>query len=147
MWGAHWRHLANTIEPSACGGDAVLCQITLTTCYFYTSLFCPFFCHIDRCIWKWIKFKHTYLGLFTINVMMMMNRQYSVLSHRICENLAGHSSWLGRTSGLPWPSTPWYWIHPGVVIRLQASVDVFTSCPFYMHSPPVWRNDNRWPDR
>jgi len=31
--GAHWRHLANTIEPSVCGGDAVLCQVTLTTCY------------------------------------------------------------------------------------------------------------------
>jgi len=30
LWGAHWRHLANTIEPSVCGGDAVLCQITLT---------------------------------------------------------------------------------------------------------------------
>jgi len=28
---AHWRHLANTIEPSVCGVDAVLCQITLTT--------------------------------------------------------------------------------------------------------------------
>jgi len=26
----HWRHLANTTEPSVCGGDAVLCQITLT---------------------------------------------------------------------------------------------------------------------
>jgi len=23
---AHWRQLANTIEPSVCGGDAVLCQ-------------------------------------------------------------------------------------------------------------------------
>jgi len=30
--GAHWRNLGNTIEPSVCGGDAVLCQITLTTC-------------------------------------------------------------------------------------------------------------------
>jgi len=29
---AHLRHLANMIEPSICGGDAVLCQITLTTC-------------------------------------------------------------------------------------------------------------------
>jgi len=29
---AHWRHLANTTEPSVCGGDAALCQITLTTC-------------------------------------------------------------------------------------------------------------------
>jgi len=34
---AHWRHLANTNEPtvSICGGDAVLCQITVTTCYYY----------------------------------------------------------------------------------------------------------------
>jgi len=31
---AHWRHLANAIEPFVCGGDAVLCQITLTTCYY-----------------------------------------------------------------------------------------------------------------
>ena len=31
--GAHWRHLANTTEPSECSGDAALCQITLTTCY------------------------------------------------------------------------------------------------------------------
>ena len=28
----HWCHLANTIEPSVCGGDAALCQITLSTC-------------------------------------------------------------------------------------------------------------------
>jgi len=32
---AHWRHLANTTEPSVCGGDAALCQITLTTCFWY----------------------------------------------------------------------------------------------------------------
>jgi len=32
-WGEHWRHLANTIEPSVCGSNAVLCQIILTTCY------------------------------------------------------------------------------------------------------------------
>jgi len=30
---AHWRHLANTTEPSVCGGDVALFQITLTTCY------------------------------------------------------------------------------------------------------------------
>ena len=40
--GAHWCHLANTTEPSMCGGDATLCQITLTTCFdnikaIYTS--------------------------------------------------------------------------------------------------------------
>jgi len=33
IWGAHWRHLKNTTEPSMCGGDAALSQITLTTCY------------------------------------------------------------------------------------------------------------------
>jgi len=32
-WGAHWCHLANTIEPSMCGVVEPLCQITLTTCY------------------------------------------------------------------------------------------------------------------
>jgi len=32
IWGAHWCHLANTTEPSMCGRDAALCQITLTTC-------------------------------------------------------------------------------------------------------------------
>jgi len=31
IWGAHWRHLVNTTEPSVCGGDAALCQLTLTT--------------------------------------------------------------------------------------------------------------------
>ena len=30
---AHWRHLANTIEPSLCGDDAALYQITLTILY------------------------------------------------------------------------------------------------------------------
>jgi len=29
----HWRHLANTVEPSICCGNAALCQITLAT-YF-----------------------------------------------------------------------------------------------------------------
>jgi len=27
------RHLANTLEPSMCGGDAACCKITLTTYY------------------------------------------------------------------------------------------------------------------
>jgi len=36
--GCTWRHLKNTTEPSMCGGDAALCQITLTTCYYYGVL-------------------------------------------------------------------------------------------------------------
>ena len=35
IWRAHWRHLANTAQLSMCGGDAALCQITLTTCQYY----------------------------------------------------------------------------------------------------------------
>ena len=38
IWGAHWRHLKNTTEPSMCGDDVALCQITLTTCYYYSNL-------------------------------------------------------------------------------------------------------------
>jgi len=33
--GAHWRHLANTIERSVRGGDAVLCQNVLSACSHY----------------------------------------------------------------------------------------------------------------
>jgi len=29
IWGAQWRHLANTTEPSMCGGDAVFLSIKL----------------------------------------------------------------------------------------------------------------------
>ena len=31
-WGGHWRHLANTTEPSVCGSNAAFCEIALTTC-------------------------------------------------------------------------------------------------------------------
>jgi len=34
-WGAHWGHLANTIETSICSDDAAFCRITLSTCYYY----------------------------------------------------------------------------------------------------------------
>ena len=41
IWGVHWRHLANTTKPSVCCDDAALCQITLTTCYYYFLLLLP----------------------------------------------------------------------------------------------------------
>jgi len=38
VWGCtYWRHLANTNESCVCGGDAALCEITLTTCYYYLT--------------------------------------------------------------------------------------------------------------
>ena len=45
IWGAHWRHLKNTTEPSVCGGDAALCQITLTTCFDIIPLYNCSFLH------------------------------------------------------------------------------------------------------
>jgi len=42
---AHWRHLANTFEPSICDGDAALCQITLTTCFLLLMMY-P---HVEHC--------------------------------------------------------------------------------------------------
>jgi len=30
-WGSHWLHLLNTIKSSTFGGNAAICQITLTT--------------------------------------------------------------------------------------------------------------------
>ena len=35
---AHWHHLANMIETSVFGGDAVLCQTTLITCLVFCYL-------------------------------------------------------------------------------------------------------------
>jgi len=35
---AHWRHLANTIELPICRSDMALCQITLTTCYYFVNI-------------------------------------------------------------------------------------------------------------
>jgi len=39
--GTHWLNMVNTIEPCVCGGDAALCQITLTTCFlrYFTMTF------------------------------------------------------------------------------------------------------------
>jgi len=42
--GAHWRHLANMIEPSIFGSDVVLCQITTAYYYYYYySCYCDYY--------------------------------------------------------------------------------------------------------
>ena len=40
IWGAHWRHLANSTEPFVCSGVAALCQITLTLVRVITGSEC-----------------------------------------------------------------------------------------------------------
>ena len=58
---AHWRNLANTIEPSICAGDAALRQITLTTryyYYFYTHVSVNIFfqeLHVCRNLTSWVR--------------------------------------------------------------------------------------------
>ena len=43
----HWRHLASTTELSMCGGNAALCQISLTICYYCClHVFCDLCCHL-----------------------------------------------------------------------------------------------------
>jgi len=37
--GAHWRKLHNLVNTT-CGGDAALCQMTLTTCFVSYSTYC-----------------------------------------------------------------------------------------------------------
>jgi len=37
IWDAYLRHLANATEPFVSGGDAALCQITLTTCLLFDT--------------------------------------------------------------------------------------------------------------
>jgi len=46
--GARWRNLANTIEPSVCGGDAALGQISLTSClvFSFPLLTCLIVCFV-----------------------------------------------------------------------------------------------------
>jgi len=47
-WGAHWRNLVNTMEPSMSSSDVALCQITLTTCLtlYCDSCYNPPYCPI-----------------------------------------------------------------------------------------------------
>ena len=44
--GTHLCHLVNRTEPSICGGDAALCQITLTTCLGIMSMLVAVICSV-----------------------------------------------------------------------------------------------------
>jgi len=71
----YWRHLANTIEPSVCGGDAALCQFTLATCYqrqanfsYSFLLFLPINTVTEN--WKYICFGYHTRSLFHNNCLL-----------------------------------------------------------------------------
>jgi len=59
IWGAHWRHLVNTTEPSMFGGDVAFCQITLTTCWWL--------CCISWRLGKWYKIRWNDWEKFTMS--------------------------------------------------------------------------------
>jgi len=53
MWShgrAHWRHLAKMTEPSVCGSNAALCQITMTICYYYLTICYYYFHSFTKCL-------------------------------------------------------------------------------------------------
>jgi len=51
--GAQWRHLANTIEPSMCSGDAAF----LSNYFDHLSVFCSA---------RWIKLAFRHSGSFSV---------------------------------------------------------------------------------
>jgi len=69
--GAHWRHPANTTEPSVCDGDVALYQITLTTVYKLTGTVWRVKTavksqptnHLWKNCCKWLSFKQQYLEI------------------------------------------------------------------------------------
>jgi len=44
--GAHWHNVANTTETSVCRSNAVLCQITVTSCYWLKLLNSIYYAHL-----------------------------------------------------------------------------------------------------
>jgi len=50
-WDARWRHLANTTEPSMCGGDVASCQTILTTYCCHCSRRLTDACRPDVSLW------------------------------------------------------------------------------------------------
>jgi len=76
-WQAHWRNLANTIVPSACGGDAALFQIILTTCLLFLVHVCLFSWFYQFCFQP----KKQHFPPVTLNTYKLdLNRK---LNHRV----------------------------------------------------------------
>ena len=74
--GAHCRHLANTISHLNylyCGGDAVLCQITLTTSSLCRIPHCA--CSLDATLhyYKVIRGWQHYLDIYCVIAQLRVN--------------------------------------------------------------------------
>ena len=102
VWDAHWCHLTNTTEPSVCGGDAALCQITLTPCLLLL-------------LWIWVMLLITICGSKDSNVICIKHVLYSVYSRPNKHSLSAivwravvhegfelsWGGWLSRVQHLP----------------------------------------------
>jgi len=104
-WEGTGCHLANTIELSVCSGDAVLCQITLTTCYSYYQCL-PRLSRYRRMLrisWTEHRTNESVLNEIGIDrelVATVKKRKLQYFGHMIrAQNLWGDDikDWTGRT--------------------------------------------------
>ena len=143
IWGAHWRHLKNRIEPSMCGGDAALCQITLTTCFLPYSFVREAFVIIKvRCTqyWHWLWQRATnwptHNNLTTVGVTMIVNYWTHTLlkcisvTHNENKYCSGYGMWCINS-----------YCQKIVSVKLTCKADRRLGCDFWTDlSPGVWQD-------
>jgi len=110
IW-AHWHHLANTTtgKPSVCGGDAVLCQITFTTCCCYSTFAYPHelliqsktfvLLHLQFCVRE----EHCPLGAHSFALVLYF-------CHCLCASRCRRVRLSVRS----------LWVHPGIAMQLTS---------------------------
>ena len=120
----HAASVMNMTEPSVCSGDAALCQITLTSCYFIVLLgritvLCTWMLPVvtDRLVWS-----------VCLSVSLS-----------VCHSCEPHRKWLNRSScrlcyGLKEPCIRWgrYPLWEGAVLKggkCQPIVENKDYCP------------------
>ena len=97
-YGVHiWRHLANTTELSMCGGDAALCQITLTTCWSLLWPNCTQYCRLRPVTWE-----YTGLTLVLVDVALSFGVERCI---RQMARAAVSSAWVASAPRRPSIST------------------------------------------
>jgi len=107
---AHWRHLANTIEPPVCGGDAVLCQHTLTTCLLllyrtvFRRLLTSSVSWSRMSVWRCLSLRgKQYWPVFTNHRIINIDKDYTVFVTNRGNVRNFCLAWGSKNSGSGWP--------------------------------------------
>jgi len=159
---AHWRHLVNTtnmqsadiiqpwlvntMEPPNCGGDAVLCQITLTTCFTCSS--CWSTCHkqmlspalvlspcelVNHTCSMVLCLLSSCLTAFLLPLMII--EKFCMNSNEICEGKhCLKEQWIRTGMVLIWVLKKWHW----ETVLMQC-----TSMVADGHHLPPWHHNDR----